>query len=161
MLAREVPGLRDAHVRGPFGPLSDPQIEITDKLHAWWVVTFRGRHVDTMVRAARLHRLTGEARYATWVAAQMDFYADNLERWAPQRDGARLFWQTLTEATNLVKFTEAVRLLGEWWLADDIDFVDVTMGAWRGQQLVHALAARGPGAAPLPGSTRRDSGPRD
>ncbi len=96
-----------------FSSPSDPQIEITDKLHAWWVVTFRGRHVETMVRAARLHRLTGEARYATWVAAQMDFYAENLERWAPQREGARLFWQTLTEASNLVKFTEAVRLLGD------------------------------------------------
>jgi hypothetical protein len=96
-----------------FASPSDPQIEITDKLHAWWVVTFRGRHVETMVRAARLHRLTGEARYAVWVAAQMDFYAENFERWAPQREGARLFWQTLTEASNLVKFTEAVRLLGE------------------------------------------------
>lgn len=96
-----------------FASPSDPKIEITDKLHAWWVVTFRGRHVEMMVRAARLHRLTGEARYATWVAAQMDFYADNLERWAPQREGARLFWQTLTEASNLVKFTEAVRLLGD------------------------------------------------
>lgn len=45
----------------------------------------------------------------------------------------------------------AVRLLGDWWLADDIDFVDVTMGAWRCQQLVHHLAAREPGRAPLPG----------
>ena len=84
-----------------FASPSDPRIEITDKLHAWWVVTFRGRHVDTMVRAARLYRLTGEERYAAWAAGQMDFYADNLSRWAPQREGARLFWQTLTEASNL------------------------------------------------------------
>ncbi len=41
----------------------------------------------------------------------------------------------------------AARLLGEWWLADEIDFVDVTMGLWRCQQLVHMLAARTPGAA--------------
>ncbi len=41
----------------------------------------------------------------------------------------------------------AARLLGDWWLADDIDFVDVTMGLWRCQQLVHALSARTPGAA--------------
>ena len=41
----------------------------------------------------------------------------------------------------------AARLLGDWWLADDIDFVDVTMGLWRCQQLMHMLAARTPGAA--------------
>ncbi len=97
-----------------FASPSDPQIEITPKLHAWWVVTFRGRHVETLVRAARLFRLTGETRYAEWAAGQMDFYADNFLKWEPQRPGhpARLFWQTLTEASNLVKFTEAVRLLG-------------------------------------------------
>lgn len=49
----------------------------------------------------------------------------------------------------------AVRLLGDWWLADDIDFVDVTMGSWRCQQLLHALSARAPGRAPLPGTVRR------
>ncbi|HVU34967.1 MAG TPA: heparinase II/III family protein [Opitutaceae bacterium] len=98
-----------------FASRSDPRIEITDKLFAWWVVTFRGHHVDTMVRAARLYRLTGDERYATWVAAQMDLYADNLSRWRtlPTARGARLFWQSLTEASNLVKFTEAVRLLGD------------------------------------------------
>jgi hypothetical protein len=99
-----------------FSSPSDPQIEITPKLFAWWVVTFRGRHVETMVRAARLYRLTGDNRYATWVASQMDFYADNFLKWEPQRrdQGARLFWQSLTEASNLVKFTEAVRLLGDF-----------------------------------------------
>jgi hypothetical protein len=98
-----------------FSSPSDPKVEITPKLHAWWVVSFRGRHVETMVRAARLFRLTGEARYAEWVVGQMNFYADNFLKWEPQRKGhpARLFWQTLTEATNLVKFTEAVRLLGD------------------------------------------------
>lgn len=98
-----------------FASPSDPRIEITPKLYAWWVVTFRGRHVEMMLRAARLFRLTGDARHAAWVTEQMDFYADNLHRWEPARpeQGARLFWQTLTEATNLVKFTEAVRLLGD------------------------------------------------
>jgi hypothetical protein len=109
-----------------FASPSDPQIEITPKLHAWWVVSFRGRHVETLVRAARLWRLTDERRYAEWVTGQIDFYAENFLKWEPQRPGhpARLFWQTLTEATNLVKFTEAVRLLGgavpaeqrqRWW----------------------------------------------
>ncbi|MBI5693227.1 MAG: heparinase II/III family protein [Verrucomicrobia bacterium] len=98
-----------------FSSPSDPKIEITPKLHAWWVVTFRGTHVGTMVRAAQLFRLTGEPKYAEWVTGQMDFYADNFLKWEPQRSGhpARLFWQTLTEATNLTKFTEAVRLLGD------------------------------------------------
>ena len=98
-----------------FSSPSDPRIEITPKLHAWWVVSFRGRHVEMMQRAARLFRLTGDAVYADWVSGQMSFYADNFLRWEPQRPGhtARLFWQTLTEATNLVKFTEAVRLLGD------------------------------------------------
>jgi methanogenic corrinoid protein MtbC1 len=41
----------------------------------------------------------------------------------------------------------AARLLGDWWLGDDIDFVDVTMGLWRCQMLVHALSARHPGGA--------------
>jgi hypothetical protein len=98
-----------------FSSPSDPRIEITPKLHAWWVVSFRGRHVEVMVRAARLFRLTGNQAFADWVIGQMDFYAGNFLKWEPQRPGhpARLFWQTLTEATSLVKFTEAVRLLGD------------------------------------------------
>lgn len=98
-----------------FSSPSDAQVEITPKLFAWWVVTFRGKHVDTMERAARLFRLTGDERYAAWVVQQMDFYADNYLKWeAPKPEqGARLFWQTLTEASNLVKFTEAVRVLGD------------------------------------------------
>lgn len=41
----------------------------------------------------------------------------------------------------------AARLLGEGWLQDQHDFVDVTLGSWRCQQLVQMLAARTPGAA--------------
>lgn len=98
-----------------FSSPSDPKVVITPKLKAWWVVSFRDRHVDMLPRAARLWRLTGGDRYAQWVGKQMDFYADNLLKWEPVRpeQGARLFWQTLTEATNLVKFTEAVRVLGD------------------------------------------------
>jgi hypothetical protein len=99
---------------------SDPEIKITPKLFAWWVVTFRGHNVDTMVRAARLYRLTGEPRYAEWAAGQMDFYADNFLRWEPQKpeQGARLFWQSLTEASNLVNFVEVVRQLGDYVAPD-------------------------------------------
>jgi hypothetical protein len=99
-----------------FASPSDPHIEITDKLFAWWVVSFRDRHVSMMQRAARLFRLTGDERYATWAAGQMDFYADNYLKWeAPRPDqGARLFWQTLTEASNLTTFADTVRLLGDF-----------------------------------------------
>ena len=97
-----------------FSSPSDPHVEITPKLFAWWVVTFRDRNTGMMVRAARLFRLTGDERYATWAAGQMDFYADNYLKWEPTKDGSRLFWQTLTEASNLVNYTETVRLLGEF-----------------------------------------------
>ncbi len=105
----EIPGEEIDH----FASASDPRVEFTPKLIAWWVVGFRARHVGEMETAAQLWRLTGDERYADWVADQMDFYATNYLKWAPAREGARLFWQTLTEATNLTKFTEAVRLLGD------------------------------------------------
>lgn len=103
---------------------SDPHIEITPKLKAWWVVSFRDRNTEMMVRAARLFRLTGDKAYAAWVAGQMDFYATHYLEWEPTKDGARLFWQTLTEGSNLVNFTSAVRLLGDYATAAQLD-------AWR------------------------------
>ncbi len=106
----QIPGEEVKFLTSP----SDPQVEITPKIRAWWVVTFRGKHVDTMARAARLYRLTGDERYAMWAANQVDFYADNFLKWEPAREGARLFWQTLTEASSLVKFTETVRVLGNY-----------------------------------------------
>ena len=38
----------------------------------------------------------------------------------------------------------AARLLGEYWEDDVCDFVDVTMGLWRLQEVVHEIAARAP-----------------
>ncbi len=59
-------------------------------------------------------------------------------------------------AQRLMEFlvAPAARLLGDWWLADEIDFVDVTLGVWRCQTLVHALSAREPGAG-LPSVMQR------
>ena len=107
----KIPGEETPFLSSP----SDPKVAITPKLMAWWVVSFRDRHVDMMQRAARLWRLTDDEHYAEWVVRQMDFYADNYLKWELVRadQGARLFWQSLTEATNLIKYTEAVRLLGE------------------------------------------------
>lgn len=36
----------------------------------------------------------------------------------------------------------AARLLGEWWEQDACDFIDVTMGLWRLQEVVHDIAGR-------------------
>lgn len=41
----------------------------------------------------------------------------------------------------------AARQLGVWWEQDACDFVDVTMGLWRLQEVVHEISARMPGAA--------------
>lgn len=43
----------------------------------------------------------------------------------------------------------AARQLGKWWEEDVCDFVDVTMGLWRLQQVVYDVSSRYPGKAPL------------
>lgn len=43
----------------------------------------------------------------------------------------------------------AARQLGIWWEEDVCDFVDVTMGLWRLQQVVYDVSSRYPGKAPL------------
>lgn len=102
-----IPGEETDHFFSP----SDPRVEITPKLKAAWVREFRERHADMMERAARLYRLTGERRYAEWAAGQLDFYAAHYLEWEPQRQGARLFWQALTEGVNLATYAQTVRLL--------------------------------------------------
>jgi methanogenic corrinoid protein MtbC1 len=48
----------------------------------------------------------------------------------------------------------AARKLGDEWTADRLDFLDVTMGLWRLQEVLREVAARStPG--PVPGSSRR------
>jgi Heparinase II/III-like protein. len=99
---------------------SDPKVALTPKLHGAWVYRFRATHGNKMAEAARLYRLTGERRYADWAAAQIDFYADNFEKWPLQQRGsgiwistARLFHQPLDEAVNLVKHIEVARLTAD------------------------------------------------
>jgi hypothetical protein len=105
-----IPGEEVDHFSSP----SDPFVPITDKLRAAWVRNWREQHVSMMERAARLYRLTGDERYAAWSAGQLDFYAAHYLEWEPQRQGARLFWQSLTEGVNLITFAHTVRLLGEY-----------------------------------------------
>ena len=103
----KVPGEEIQFLSSP----SDPQVEVTPKLKAAWVRIFREKHAQMMERAARLYRLTGEEKFAAWAGGQLDFYATNFLRWEPQRQGARLFGQALTEAVNLTTFAQVVRLL--------------------------------------------------
>lgn len=49
----------------------------------------------------------------------------------------------------------AARLLGQFWEDDRCDFVDVTMGLWRLQEVVHELSARAPLDRHGGGSERR------
>ncbi|QFT78637.1 B12-binding domain-containing protein [Erythrobacter sp. THAF29] len=51
------------------------------------------------------------------------------------------------EAVYLDLLAPAARRLGEMWISDDCDFVDVTMGLWRLQQVMREISARTPPAA--------------
>jgi hypothetical protein len=105
-----IPGEEADHFFSP----SDPRVPVTDQLIAAWVRIWRERHVQMMLRTAQLYRLTGDEKYAAWAASQMDFYATHYLEWKPQRQGARLFWQSLTEGVNLITFAHSVRLLGDY-----------------------------------------------
>jgi methanogenic corrinoid protein MtbC1 len=59
------------------------------------------------------------------------------------------------ETVYLHLLAPAARRLGAWWDEDACDFVDVTMGLWRCQEIVHALSALIPGVAPVAGAERR------
>jgi methanogenic corrinoid protein MtbC1 len=59
------------------------------------------------------------------------------------------------ETIYLHLLAPAARRLGAWWDEDACDFVDVTMGLWRCQEIVHALSALIPGAAPAEGVARQ------
>lgn len=47
------------------------------------------------------------------------------------------------------------RLLGEYWKRDECDFVEVTMGLWRLQEIVHEISARTPAARQCAAGGRR------
>ena len=106
----QIPGEEIDHFASP----SDPHVPITDKLFAAWVRLWRERHAETMLRAVKLYRLTDDEKYANWSAEQLDFYATHYLEWEPQRQGARLFWQSLTEGVNLITYAHTVRLLGDY-----------------------------------------------
>ena len=92
-----------------------PPAGVNEKVLGGWVFGFRTRHTQKMVQAARLWRLTGESRYAHWVIRQLNFYAENYEKWPLQtgKSKARLMYQSLDEANVLVRLVEAARLVHE------------------------------------------------
>ena len=118
----EIPGEDVSFFHSP----SDPHVEITPKLMAAWVYDFRYTHAQMMYRSARLYKLTGNKRYAEWSAAQLDFYSKHYYEWQTHKkeSGARLYWQTLDEATSGFQYINTVRLIEEtvdparkqyWW----------------------------------------------
>lgn len=58
------------------------------------------------------------------------------------------------ETIYLHLLAPSARQLGTWWDNDQCDFVDVTMGLWRLQELVHALSSLVPGAVVAPADAR-------
>lgn len=97
----------------PWTPV--PPAGASERVFGGWVFGFRSRHTQTMVQAARLWRLTGESRYADWVIRQLNFYAENYEKWPVQteKSKSRLMYQSLDEANVLVRLAEAARLVRE------------------------------------------------
>lgn len=59
------------------------------------------------------------------------------------------------ETVYLELLAPAARQLGSWWDSDACDFFDVTMGLWRLQEVVVALSAIAPWAAPMAACTRQ------
>jgi MerR family transcriptional regulator, light-induced transcriptional regulator len=59
------------------------------------------------------------------------------------------------EAVLVDLLAPTARQIGLWWEEDACDFVDVTMGLWRLQQIVYELSSRLPGKAPIFGQSRK------
>lgn len=81
-----------------------------------WSAYDREYNIERTADAARLYMLTGRMQYAVWAAAQLDFYADNYQRW-PLRTingRGRMFAHGLDEATNVFALLDAARLLEKY-----------------------------------------------
>ena len=100
-----------------FTSLSGERVEITPVLFRSWVGAFRKKHADKLGEVAQLFRLTGDVRYAEWVAGQLDFYADHYPGWGKgvaQRKNAHLGYQSLDDAVLVSRYAEAARLIFDW-----------------------------------------------
>ncbi len=98
------------------GSDANEQVALTPKLFGAWVYSFRAKNGDMMERAAKLYRLTDDKKYGDWVAGQLNFYADNYEKWPLQPDKglSRLTAQALDDAVLLIHHLDAARALGAY-----------------------------------------------
>ncbi|MFN7175689.1 MAG: B12-binding domain-containing protein, partial [Thermaurantiacus sp.] len=89
------------------------------------------------------------------------FHAQDIDRMAHdaiRHDAARLLEQvggylalgSTVESLLTDLLAPVARRLGEWWEEDVCDFVDVTMGLWRLQEVTRELVSHVPGAAAGP-----------
>lgn len=94
-------------------PALDERNPASRKLREAWNFTFRGQHVDRVLEAARMYRLTGERSYADWAKGQLNFYAANYDKWPVQKrlGVSRLMGQSLDEAVLVLSLVDAARLL--------------------------------------------------
>ena len=92
---------------------ANEHVALTPKLFGAWVYSFRTKNGEMIARAAKLYRLTNEQKYGDWAAGQLDFYADNWEKWPLQPDKglSRLTAQSLDDAVTCVNLLGAARTL--------------------------------------------------
>jgi hypothetical protein len=97
----------------------EPPAGTTDRERAFkaaWVAIMREVNIGYALDAARLYQLTGNTQLAELAASQLDFYADNYNKW-PLRvaiGSSRMFGQTLEEATSVLQMLETARALAPY-----------------------------------------------
>lgn len=110
----------------------------------------RDATVDGPVAAEGAGQIT-EAEIAALAPLALQIEADELLDYAD-----RILSRGVPVSNLLVDLlAPAARLLGEYWEQDRCDFVDVTMGLWRLQEVVHEVAGRASSARRLGSAGRR------
>lgn len=94
-------------------PIFESSTTTTRTRRGAWVSYHRAYNLDRVREAARLSRLTGNRRLGEWAGDQIDFYADNYQKWPLQNwnGPARMMGQSLDEATSCLALVDTVRLL--------------------------------------------------
>lgn len=113
----DVPGEDVGHIMSASGGKVAVSARDTPTIFRAWVGEFRKRHSLMAVNIASVYRLTGDKRYAEWVCAQLDFYADNYDSWGKgvaQRKNSHLGFQSLNDAMIVSRLVEATRLVFDY-----------------------------------------------
>ena len=154
-------GVRSVFERG-FTPASDSLAAF--RVH---IQTDYARSLSTLIESEIIPRLM-VAHAVAPAAAPVDravVDADEIEAFAPlvmqiEADALLLHIETILargvafDAILVDLLAPTARLLGEYWEDDRCDFVDVTMGLWRLQEVVHEISGRLP-ARSAPAGGRR------